>query len=130
MIGADLSSLEFNKYMNLASDYLTKLYIKLGRPEADYGSNNFWVMIDELVNMWSVVYKEEAENFIHDIRLERAIESGVGRDKMVLYKKSIAYPPHFYQMVKVFFNDLKLQDKKFIEKFLNRYPAFNASNSR
>lgn len=129
LIGADLGSLEFNKYMNLVSNYLTELYVKLGRPEADIKSNSFWVMIDELVNMWSVVYKEEASNFISDIKLDRAVEGTLSSiSKSNVWKKSVSYPPHFYQMVKIFFPYLKLQDRKFITKFISRYPIFNASN--
>ena len=72
--GADLSSLEFNKYINVLGEYLTRLYVKLGRPEADLNSNTFWIMIDELVNNWSVVYKDEAKEFSNTIKLDRAVE--------------------------------------------------------
>jgi hypothetical protein len=127
--GADLSSLEFNKYINVLGDYLTRLYIKLGRPEADLKSNNFWIMVDELINNWSVVYKKESEDFISDIKLERSIESSLSSmNNKHQWKKSVAYPPHLYQMIKIFFPDLKLQDRNFITKFINRYPIFNASN--
>jgi hypothetical protein len=128
MIGVDLSNIEFIKTIAILSEYLTRLYIKLERPPADITSNQFWIMIDELVNSWSVCYKQEAKDFIYDIKLERAIESGCGNKKCILYRKSIAYPPTLYQMIKVFFPDLKLQNRKFIQKFISRYPIFNASN--
>lgn len=127
--GANLSDLEFNKYLNVLSDYLTRLYVKLGRPEADVNSNSFWIMIDELVNNWSVVYKDESQDFVKDIKLDRSIEKTLtDLVKSNSWKKSVAYPPQLYQMIKVFFPSLKLQDRKFIEKFINRYPIFNASN--
>lgn len=127
--GADLSSLEANKYLMVLSDYLTRLYVQLGRPEADIKSNNFWVMIDELVNNWSVVNKEEAQDFVADIKLERSIESSLSSlSRNDQWKKSVAYPPSLYQMIKIFFPTLKLQDRKFITKFISRYPIFNASN--
>ena len=127
--GADLSSLEVNKYLTVLSDYLTRLYIKLGRPEADLRSNNFWIMIDELVNNWSVVHKDESKAFVSDIKLERAVEKTLqDLSKNHLWKKSVAYPPSLYQMIKIFFPTLKLQDRKFITKFISRYPIFNASN--
>lgn len=129
MRGADLSSLEFNKYINVLSDYLTRVYIKLGRPDANINSNSFWIMVDELVNNWSVVYKEESSAFISDIKLQRSVEGTLASmNKSNVWKKSVAYPPTLYQMIKIFFPDLKLQDRKFIEKFINRYPIFNASN--
>lgn len=125
----DLSSLEFNKYMGFLSEYLMRLYIHLGRPEADIKSNNFWIMIDELVNNWSIVYKEEAKAFTDDVKLDRAVEQTLTQlVKSNSWKKSVAYPPSLYQMIKIFFPDLKLQDRKFIAKFINRYPQFNASN--
>lgn len=124
----DLGALEFNKYIGVLSDYLTRLYIKLGRPEVDYSNDNFWVMIDELVNNWSIIYKDEAKDFVADIRLERSVERSVSASVKGGFKKSVAYPQHFYQMVKIFFPTLKLQDRKFIEKFISRYPIFNASN--
>jgi len=128
-IGMDLSNLEFNKYMTVLSEYLTQLYIRLGRPEADVNSNSFWVMIDELVNNWSVVYKDEAKDFTTDIKLERSVEQTLNQlVKSNTWKKSVAYPPTLYHMIKVFFPTLKLQDRKFITKFINRYPIFNASN--
>lgn len=125
----DLSSMEFNKYMNVLSEYLTQLYIRLGRPEADIKSNNFWIMIDELVNDWSLVHSEEAKAFTDDIKIDRAAEQTLqSLVKNNSWKKSVAYPPSLYKMIKIFFPDLKLQDRKFIEKFINRYPIFNASN--
>lgn len=125
----DLSSMEFNKYMNVLSEYLTQLYIRLGRPEADINNNSFWVMIDELVNDWSIVHKEEAKEFTDTIKIDRAAEMTLGAlVKANSWKKSVAYPPSLYKMIKIFFPDLKLQDRKFIEKFINRYPIFNASN--
>ena len=125
----DLSSMEFNKYMNVLSEYLTQLYIRLGRPEADLKSNSFWVMIDELVNDWSLVHSEEAKAFADDIKIDRAAEMTLNQlVKTNSWKKSVAYPPSLYKMIKIFFPDLKLQDRKFIEKFINRYPIFNASN--
>jgi len=127
--GVDLSSMEVNKYLMVLSDYLTRLYIKLGRPEADIASNNFWIMVDELVNNWSVVYKEESKNFVSDIKLERSVEGTLASmNKSNVWKKSVAYPPSLYRMIKIFFPSLKLQDRKFIGKFISRYPIFNASN--
>jgi len=121
--------MEFNKYMNVLSEYLTQLYIRLGRPEADLKSNSFWVMIDELVNDWSLVHSEEAKAFADDIKIDRAAEMTLNQlVKTNSWKKSVAYPPSLYKMIKIFFPDLKLQDRKFIEKFINRYPIFNASN--
>lgn len=121
--------MEFNKYMNVLSEYLTQLYIRLGRPEGDINSNNFWIMIDELVNDWSLVHVDEAKAFTDDIKLERAVEQTLTKlVKSNSWKKSVAYPPSLYKMIKIFFPDLKLQDRKFIEKFINRYPIFNASN--
>lgn len=125
----DLSSLEFNKYMNVLSEYLTQLYIRLGRPEADINNNSFWVMIDELVNDWSLVHQEEAKEFTDTIKIDRAAEMTLqSLVKANSWKKSVAYPPSLYKMIKIFFPNLKLQDRKFIEKFINRYPIFNASN--
>lgn len=127
--GADLSSLEFNKYINVLGEYLMRVYVKLGRPEPVLTSNSFWVMIDELVNNWSVVYRQESEDFIHDIKIDRAVEGTLSSmNKANVWKKSVAYPPSLYRMIKVFFPTLKLQDKKFISKFISRYPNFNASN--
>ena len=121
--------MEVNKYLMVLSDYLTRLYIKLGRPEADIASNNFWIMVDELVNNWSVVYKEESKNFVSDIKLERSVEGTLASmNKSNVWKKSVAYPPSLYRMIKIFFPSLKLQDRKFIGKFISRYPIFNASN--
>ena len=129
MIGLDLRDLEFNKFMTTLSEYLTRVYVKLGRPESDINSNSFWIMIDELVNNWSVVFKEEARDFVNDIKIERAAEGTLSSmNKKNIWKKSVAYPPHLYQMIKIFFPDLKLQDRKFITQFINRYPIFNASN--
>jgi len=124
----DLSDLEYNKYMGVLSDYLVRLYGKLGRPQADYGSDNFWVMVDEVVNNWSVVYPQEAKDFTSDVKLDRAVERSLGASVKGGFKKSVMYPPHFYQMIKIFFPSLRLQDRKFIDKFLIRYPSFNASN--
>ena len=126
--GADLESLEFNKYLGVLSDYLVRLYVKLGRPSADYKSDKFWIMIDELVNNWSLVYKEEASEFIKQIKLDRAVERSLPQSVSGGFKKYVAYPSSLYQMFKIFFPDIRLQDKKFTSKFIIRYPIFNASN--
>lgn len=129
LIGADLGSLEFNKYLMVLSDYLTRVYVRLGRPEVDTNSNSFWIMVDELVNNWSVVYKEESRDFVTNIKLDRAVEGTLASmNKNNTWKKSVAYPPHLFQMIRVFFPTIKLQDRKFITKFISRYPIFNASN--
>ena len=89
--------------MGVLSDYLVRLYVKLGRPSADVNSEKFWIMIDELVNNWSLVYKEESKEFTNNMRLERSIERSLGESVRGGFKKHVAYPQSLYQMIKVFF---------------------------
>lgn len=119
------------EYENLVSKTVTglmKIYAKLGRPEADIKNNTFWLMIDQIVNIWSVVFPDQVKDLEHDVQLERSIEQSLQQSVKSGLKAGVKYPDKLYAMIKVFFPELSLADKEFTTKFISRYPNFNASN--
>lgn len=124
----DTQQIELDLLLTKAIDGLLRIYNKLGRPPGDINSPTFWIMLDQVVNMWSVIFPNQVKDMEHDVNMERSIERSLKESVTGGFKASVKYPDKLYSMVKVFFPELNLADKKFTRNFLTRYPNFNASN--
>ena len=56
--------------------------------------------------------------------MSQTLKSGAG------FKQTYAVPANLYKMIKIFFKDLSMADKKFTHKFTNRYPFFKTTNDK
>jgi len=109
-------------------DGLEMIFAKLGRPPGDYTSNSFWIMIDEIVKIWRKYFPQELADYTHDRELDLTVERSLSASVKGGFKASVSFPPTMFQLIKAYFPDLIVHDKKFIGKFLARYPFFNRSN--
>lgn len=116
---------------SLIADAILKCYVKVGRPAYDLDSQAFWFVIDNIVQAWINLYKQEYEYWIHDRQIdldnERSLKDTV---KANGFSRMGAYPPTLLKMLRAFFPDAKTNDKDFQIKFFNRYPLFTTTNNK
>lgn len=129
-----MSDLNLNEYEPVSKDGtaltegLMQIWEKLGRPE-DCSTNSGWIMLDQIVNCWTLYFPHEVADWIHDRALD--LQNEITLQQLV--KKDggynpITYPPTFFQLTKALLPQLKLTDKKFQRKLSNRHPMFKSTN--
>ena len=115
-------------------DYLVEgldnIFIKFGRPEADTKSLVFWDMMGQIIQVWMKSFPKECDDWIHDVKLDLAVERSLGEivKKNKGVKKAIGFPPRLFRMIKEYFPDLRVQNKKFIKKCIKTFPMLHNSN--
>lgn len=122
----------------IATEYLVKLYEKFGLSESithhDFITNNThspqWKFLDALVTMWKALYPSEYKTWIKELKDELTIERSVREHVKGGGYQPVAYPVRFYEMCKLFFPKLKIQEKEFVRRFVRLFPEFKATNYR
>lgn len=109
-------------------DGLLTVYRRLGRPPADIKSPTFWIMIDQIVQVWQKLHPEEVDALRHDVLLERSVEKSLRQLVYVGYKKTLVLPPRLFSLIKTLFPNLIVSDKAFTQNMISRYPFMNSSN--
>lgn len=109
------------------TDAITNLWIKVGRPNT-IDTQASWTVVDAIMATWIHTFPQEYAQFMEEVRDERELE----RSPHQAVKANggyfpIMYPPKLLLMLKTFFPDQKLQDKKFIKEFINQYPFLKAT---
>jgi len=117
-----------DRFFDGLAEGLIKVYEKLGRPPADLDSPIFWLMIDNIVQVWSKIFPEEVKDLAHDVELDRALEQSLSESVKKGWKQSLKFPPHMFSMIKTMFPELIVTDRKFVDKMIHRYPFLNSSN--
>ena len=116
----------------IKEDYLVEgldgIYIKLGRPPWDINSLISWNMLGQIIQVWMKMYPEEFKDWWHDVELELAIERPLRESTKKGFKKSIGFPPRLFTMIKLYFPEIKVQNRKFIKKCIKRFPMLHNSN--
>lgn len=107
---------------------LISLWEKLGCPN-DCSSPAGWIMVDQIVNVWTKFFQAEAEAWMLDRQDDLANEISMSD----LKKKGggynpITFPPTLYLLLKAMLPDQKLNDKKFQRKLSLRHPLFKTTN--
>ncbi len=110
------------------ADGLIKVYNKLGKPPADVKDASFWIMIDQIIQVWDKMFPEEVKALIHDNELDKAVERSLGESVRKGFKASLVMPPKLFSLIKTIFPDLIVSGKEFKDKMVARYPFMNASN--
>lgn len=129
----------------VATSYLVKLYEKFGLNEnmtyhdfvgkdEDYTRQNItspqWKFIDAILKVWRALYPEEYSTFVSELKEELTIERSVREHVTGGGYQPVSYPIRFYDMCKLFFPKLKIQDKEFVRKFVRLFPEFKATKYR
>lgn len=101
-----------------------------GRPDFDDKSSKFWEMVFDIIKVWEKLWPRELEDWLHDRKIDLAVEKSISelsKSKLGL-KKSMAYPPHLFQLLHAYWPQGKFADKEFTHHFKSRFPMFNNSN--
>lgn len=129
----------------VATSYLVKLYERFGLNEnmthhdfignsGDYTRQNItspqWKFIDAMLKVWRALYPDEYTTFVQELKDELTIERSVREHVKGGGYQPISYPVRFYDMCKLFFPKLKIQEKEFVKKFVSLFPEFKATNMR
>lgn len=116
----------------ITEDYLVEgldnIFIQFGRPKADVNSRVFWDMLGQIIQVWMKTYSQEYNDWMKDLRLDLSVERSLKDSVKGGFKKSIGFPPRLFQMVRLYFPDLKIVDKKFIKKCIRTFPMLHNSN--
>ncbi len=106
---------------------LMMCYEKAGRPPFDLNSPAFWAMLHQVITVWQKVFPWEVEQFNKDnqeyIKDERSINASLKGGLI----RQFALPPNLYRMIKAFWKETQLTDKRFAKKFTDRYPFFKTT---
>lgn len=109
---------------------LIMIFQKLGRPPADINSPTFWLMMDNIIQVWNKVFPFERDEFIETVKFQREVERSVSESVKKGFSNNYAIPANMYKMIKTFFPYLYFTDKKFIEKFISRYPFLKTTKNK
>jgi hypothetical protein len=109
---------------------LLNIYTRLGRPESDIKSPTFWLMMDNIVQVWQKVFPYEVKEFNETVSEQRDNERTIMESVKKGFSNSYALPANFYKMVKVFFPNLSMTNKEFIHNFTSRYPFFKTTKNK
>lgn len=112
--------IRIHKILNFPNDIDTKEALE---------SAVFWKFIDQVVKAWKDCFPEEARELFAEISLykshekstEELIREQVGRSLM-------SWPSSLFNMIVIFFPNVKLHDKEFVRAFVHRYKEFGMSN--
>jgi hypothetical protein len=106
----------------LAAEFIHKLWIRAGRPSRLEGESA-WKVVDGIFQIWGALNPQELKDFAKDLQEDQAEERSVSeannRDGGYI---PISFPVRLFQMIKVYFKEDKLQDRKLILQFVHRYP--------
>ena len=129
MADVDLSKYEMvSPTGSKVTNGLIKIWEKLGRPD-DCSTTAGWIMVDQIVNCWTVFFKQEVADWQHDRKLDLDNEMILS----AISKKGggynpITYPPTLFKLLKALLPGQKLTDKKFQRKLAQRHKLFLTTN--
>lgn len=107
---------------------LMRIWDKLGRPD-DCSVASGWIMVDQIVNAWTKFFRTEAEDWMHDRKIDLQNEMTL---KQISKKgggyNPITYPPTLYHLLSTMLPKQKLNDKKFIKALAQRHGMFKTTN--
>lgn len=107
----------------LLTEYLHKVWEKTGKPNR-LETESAWKVMDALFKVWSTFYPHELSDWIDDLKEEQYYERSVHEaNKANGGYFPIAYPTRLYNLIRVYFKDDQLADRKLIKKFIARYPV-------
>lgn len=108
-----------------AVDALMDIHIKAGRPRR-VESSIHWQMLEYIMELWQGLYPQHAKDFLSSMEKFRRASNrlGIGKEKGgALVQHQLEMPQKLYQMITFVFPDQEL-DKKFVQKFTDRFKAF------
>ena len=108
---------------------LMRMWDRLGKP-TDLSVATGWLMMDNIIQIWTKFFPQEVEMWKHDQALDLANEKTLKQlsaDDLGL-SNPIAYPPYLFHLIKAMFPDLKMNDRKLTKQMTDRYPILKTTN--
>lgn len=90
-------------------------------------SEKDWKVIEATVKLWGLFYKEEFKNAIKNTKKHRKValnKHASSEDSGTHFRHLIDWPVHLAAMIEAIYPQQRIQDKKFILKFLKLFPMF------
>jgi hypothetical protein len=109
---------------------LLNVYTRLGRPEGDIKSATFWLMMDNIVQVWSKVFPYEVKEFAKTVKEQRKNERSVSESVRSGLCQQYAIPSNLYKMIKAFYPNLSMTSKEFTKKITDRYPFLKTTDNK
>ena len=109
---------------------LLTVYQRLGRPEGDINSPLFWLMMDNIVQVWFKVFPYEVEEFAETVKEQRATERSIKDSIAKGLCQQYALPANLYRMIKTFYPFLTMTSKEFVHKLTDRYPFLKTTENK
>ena len=82
----------------------------------------------DVIKVWERVFPTELEDWKHDRKIDLAVERSLKASVKSGLKKSMAYPPNLFKMIRQYWPQAKMADREFTRMFRARYPIFKNSN--
>lgn len=106
----------------ILTEYIHKVWVKAGRPDR-LDSEISWKVVDVIMQVWAAGYPEEFLEWKAGVQEAQSQERTVHEaEKDDGGHFPLGYPTRVFQMLKVYFATEKLQDRKIVKIFANRYP--------
>jgi hypothetical protein len=106
----------------ILTEFIHKVWVASGKPDRLEGESA-WQVVDAIIKAWAAGYPDEWEDWKSSLTEEQSAERSVhdsNKDGGGYFP--IAYPVRVMQMMKIYFKKDRLQDRKIINKFVQRYP--------
>lgn len=113
------------------TEYLFTLYDKLGLSSditASELSPSAWKFIEQVFITWRAGYPSEYQDWVdsvqHELKYERPIQEAIKKGGYTF----MAYPQRAFDLLKVFFPNVKLNDRAFMRKLIKIIPELKHTN--
>lgn len=107
---------------------LINVFNRLGNPESDINSATFWLMVDNITQVWAKVFPYELQEFTETVKEQKENDRGSLKISQIGISNQYAIPAGLYKMLKTFFPYIQFTNKDFIHKFTERYPFTKTTN--
>ena len=126
----NVNGVDYEEASKLSSAYtegLMRIYNKLGEP-TDCSTNSGWIMLDNIMQVWDKAFPREKADWIKEIKEELTVERSIRASVKAGGYFPMSYPTRLYNMIHAILPNQKLNDKRFIREFINRYPFLKTTN--
>ena len=116
------------KWARRVVDWLEGRFEMWGKPDFDVKSAIFWEMMFDVIKVWQNLYPKELDDWQHNRKIDLSSEKSLSELVKGGLKKSVGYPQHLYQMMRLYWPKGRFAGQDFSRQFGDRFPMFRNSN--
>jgi len=116
------------KWSRRVVDWLEGRYKMWGRPAFDINSEIFWEMMFDVIKVWEGLWPQELDDWRYNRKIDLAAEKSLPELVKGGLKKTVGYPQHLYQIMRMYWPRGKFASQDFVRAFRGRFPMFSNSN--